>query len=64
MFDGHGYLYRLSGLGMRLGLGAKSSGATLFNFFIRRRTRSQRCMEEMICFFLLPTSVDVPNDSF
>ena len=42
------YLYRLSGLGIRLGLGANSRGATLFNFFIRRRTRSQRCIEEML----------------
>ena len=40
---------------MRLGLGAKSKGATLFNFFIRRRTRSQRCMEEIAYFLLFPT---------
>ena len=55
-------LYRLSGLGMRLWwfdgdklfpVGARRSGATLFNFFIRRRTRSQRCIEEIIYFRLL-----------
>ena len=64
LFGGHDYLYRLSGRGMRLGLGAKSSGATLFNFFIRRRTRSQRCMEEIIYFLLLLTPPVVPNCSF
>jgi hypothetical protein len=64
LFGGHVYLYRLSGRGMRLGLGAKSSGATLFNFFIRRRTRSQRCMEEIIYFLLLLTPPVVPNCSF
>ena len=41
---------------MRLGLGAKSKGATLFNFFIRRRTRSHRCMEEIAYFLLFPTT--------
>ena len=65
LFSGQGYRYRLSGRGMRLGLGAKSSGATLFNFFIRRRTRSQRCMEEITYFrMLLTPPVVVPNCSF